>query len=67
MTPLRNVLGKSKNIIIWYDNLCFVFAGDQEQSDADRRAASQVCSDSMNSYAHSGMSRTPDSFLNYAH
>lgn len=35
----------------------FLVSGDQEQSDADRAAASQACGDSMNSYAHTGMNR----------
>lgn len=29
--------------------------GDEEQSEADTRAASQVCGDSLTSYTHSGM------------
>lgn len=40
--------------------LGFLIAGDQEQLDAERSAAPQVCADSMNSYAHSGMNRTRD-------
>uniref|UniRef100_A0A671Z3A0 Eyes absent homolog n=1 Tax=Sparus aurata TaxID=8175 RepID=A0A671Z3A0_SPAAU len=35
--------------------------GDQEQSDADSRAASQACSDSLNSYAHSATDTTATS------
>lgn len=36
-------------------NLKHVFAvGDEEQSEADTRAASQVCADSLTSYTHSG-------------
>ncbi|XP_037650104.1 eyes absent homolog 3 isoform X1 [Sebastes umbrosus] len=35
--------------------------GDQEQSDADRGAAPQACSDSMNSYAHSATDSTATS------
>lgn len=36
---------------------CLV-SGDHEQTDADRRAPSQACDDSINSYAHSGTNRT---------
>lgn len=36
---------------------CLV-SGDQEQTDADGRAPSQACDDSINSYAHSGTNRT---------
>ncbi|XP_036948846.1 eyes absent homolog 3 isoform X2 [Acanthopagrus latus] len=35
--------------------------GDQEQSDADSRAASQACSDSLNSYAHAATDTTATS------
>lgn len=40
-----------------YGNTKHVFAvGDEEQqSEADTRAASQVCGDSLTSYTHSGM------------
>lgn len=36
---------------------CLV-SGNQEQTDADGRAPSQACDDSINSYAHSGTNRT---------
>nr|XP_046272854.1 eyes absent homolog 3 isoform X1 [Scatophagus argus]XP_046272855.1 eyes absent homolog 3 isoform X1 [Scatophagus argus] len=35
--------------------------GDQEQPDTDRRAASQTCGDSLNSYAHSATDTTATS------
>lgn len=36
-------------------DLTHVFAaGDEEPSEADTRAASQVCGDSLTSYTHSG-------------
>lgn len=61
---MENIIIPLCKMIIYH--LCLIL-GDQERSDADRRAASQACGDSMNSYAHSGMNRTPGSVLNDAH